>query len=242
MMTWNDTLFLLPEIIISIGACVLLIAPVIGSRGAGRRAAKWSMLVVLAITFASVIACSWLVERVNQSPAFAQMFALDAFSIFFKLLFIAAIAMVTLLSDDFLRESRYSPWEYYSLLAFALCGMLFMVSGVHLISIYIGLELMSLSSYILAGYFKNEQKSTEAAMKYFVLGAVSSGILLYGISLIYGVCGSLNLIDIDRAMSTLITNDALMVGIMMLGAGLFILLGSLVIRFVIIRIPHAVLP
>jgi NADH-quinone oxidoreductase subunit N len=135
-------------------------------------------------------------------------------------LFIVIIAMVTLLSDDFLRESRYSAWEYYSLLAFALCGMMFMVSGVHLISIYIGLELMSLSSYILAGYFKNEQKSTEAAMKYFVLGAVSSGILLYGISLIYGVCGSLNLLDIDRAMSTLITNDALMVGIMMLGAGL----------------------
>ncbi|HEV8661293.1 MAG TPA: NADH-quinone oxidoreductase subunit N [Thermoanaerobaculia bacterium] len=219
-MTWNDAVFLLPEIIISIGACVLLTAPVIGRRGPGRRAAKWTMLVVLGFTAASVIACSWAVERVGQSPGFAQMFALDAFSIFFKVLFIVIIAMVTLLSDDFLRESRYSAWEYYSLLAFALCGMMFMVSGVHLISIYIGLELMSLSSYILAGYFKNEQKSTEAAMKYFVLGAVSSGILLYGISLIYGVCGSLNLLDIDRAMSTLITNDALMVGIMMLGAGL----------------------
>src|SRR5205085_7458050 len=99
-------------------------------------------------------------------------------------------------------------------------GMMFMVSGVHLITIYTGLELMSLSSYILAGYYKNEIKSTEAAMKYFVLGAVSSAILLYGISLIYGVCGSLNLFDIARAMSTLITNDALMFGIMLLGAGL----------------------
>jgi NADH-quinone oxidoreductase subunit N len=79
---------------------------------------------------------------------------------------------------------------------------------------------MSLSSYILAGFFKNERKSTEAAMKYFVLGAVSSGILLYGISLIYGVCGSLNLFDIADAMSTIVTNDALMFGIMLLGAGL----------------------
>src|SRR5437763_6047467 len=148
------------------------------------------------------------------------MFALDAFSIFFKLLFIAAIGMIVLLSDDFLRESRYSAWEYYSLLGFALCGMMFMVSGVHLITIYTGLELMSLSSYILAGYFKSEEKSSEAAMKYFVLGAVSSAILLYGISLIYGVCGSLNLFDIAKAMSTLITNDALMFGIMLLGAGL----------------------
>ena len=67
--------------------------------------------------------------------------------------------------------------------------MMFMASGVHLITIYIGLELLSLSSYILAGYFKSELKSTEAAMKYFILGAVSSAILLYGISLIYGVCG-----------------------------------------------------
>jgi NADH-quinone oxidoreductase subunit N len=79
---------------------------------------------------------------------------------------------------------------------------------------------MSLSSYILAGYFKNEQKSTEAAMKYFVLGAVSSAILLYGISLIYGVTGTLNLLRISDVMATLVTNDALMFGIMMLGAGL----------------------
>ncbi|HEX9162226.1 MAG TPA: NADH-quinone oxidoreductase subunit N [Thermoanaerobaculia bacterium] len=218
-MTWSDTLFLLPEIVLTIGASALLVAPVIGRRGEGRSAKLW-MLTVLGITLVSVIVCSQAVVNVSQSAGFAAMFALDAFSIFFKLLFIVVIALVTLLSDDYLRESRYSPWEYYSLLAFALCGMLFMASGVHLISIYIGLELMSMSSYILAGYFKNEQKSTEAAMKYFVLGAVSSAILLYGISLIYGVCGSLNLLDIDKAMSTLITNDALMVGIMMLGAGL----------------------
>jgi NADH-quinone oxidoreductase subunit N len=218
-MTWGDTLYLLPEIVISIGACLLLIAPVSGLRSGGS-SAKWSMLVLLGITAATVVAASNLVADVDQSRAFATMFALDAFSIFFKLLFIATIAMVVLLSDDFLQRSRYSGWEYYSLLAFALCGMLFMASGIHLASIYVGLELMSLSSYILAGYFKNEQKSTEAAMKYFVLGAVSSAILLYGISLIYGVTGTLNLVEIARTMSTLVTNDALMFGIMLLGAGL----------------------
>ena len=162
-MTWNDALFLLPEIIISIGASLLLLAPVIGKRE-HQELAKISMLAVLGLTAASVWACSFLVENREQSRVFANMFALDSFAIFFKFLFIGAIAMVTLLSDDFLRESRYSVWEYYSLLAFALCGMMFMVSGTSLISIYIGLELMSLSSYILAGYFKNELKSTEAAM------------------------------------------------------------------------------
>lgn len=218
-MTWSDVVFLLPEIIIAIGASALLLAPVIGGGRAQRSAKVWT-LVILAITAASLIASSAAVTNINQTPEFARMFALDAFSIFFKLLFIVTIAMIVLMSEDFLRESRYSSWEYYSLLGFALCGMMFMASGVHLATIYVGLELMSISSYILAGYFKNEQKSTEAAMKYFILGAVSSAILLYGISLIYGVCGSLNLMDIDAAMSTLLSNDALMMGIMLLAAGL----------------------
>ncbi|HWW62366.1 MAG TPA: NADH-quinone oxidoreductase subunit N [Thermoanaerobaculia bacterium] len=216
-MTWNDTVYIIPEIVIAIGASLLLIAPVIGARKANS-AAKWWMLIVLALTAVAVIVCAGI--DVPQTAGFRKMFALDSFAFFFKLLFIAAIALVTLLSEDFLRDSRYSPWEYYSLLAFALCGMMFMASGVHLASIYIGLELMSLSSYILAGYFKNELKSTEAAMKYFILGAVSSAILLYGITLIYGVAGTLNLLDLSRSLSTLVNNDALMVGIIMLGAGL----------------------
>ncbi len=176
--------------------------PVLGGRGK-EPWARWVTLATLAATFATVIISSRTVSQLTQSYAFGRMFALDSFSIFFKLLFIGAVALVVLLSDDFLSEGRYSQWEYYSLLAFALCGMLFMVSGVHLISIYIGLELLSLPSY-----------------KYFILGTVSSAILLYGISLIYGVCGSLNLLDIAAAMSTIVSNDALMFGIMLLGAGL----------------------
>src|SRR5438105_10282036 len=210
---------MIPEIILAIGASLLLIAPVIGWRGKETKA-KWAMVALLAITAGAVIICSWEVEGLDQTAGYPAMFALDGFAIFFKLLFMAAVGMIALLSDDFLGESRYSAWEYYSLLAFALCGMMFMASGVHLITIYIGLELLSLSSYVLAGFFKSELKSTEAAMKYFILGAVSSAILLYGISLIYGVCGSLNLQDIAAAMSTITNNDALMFGIMLLGAGL----------------------
>jgi NADH-quinone oxidoreductase subunit N len=178
------------------------------------------MLALLAVSALAVVFSSNAVADIEQTRGFAAMFALDAFSVFFKLLFIVAIALVVLLSDAYLEGTRYSAWEYYSLLAFALCGMMFMASGMHLATIYVGLELMSLSSYVLAGYFKNEQKSTEAAMKYFVLGAVSSAILLYGISLIYGVTGSLNLMAVSRSMSTLVTNDALMFGIMLVGAGL----------------------
>lgn len=218
MMNWGDVVYLLPEVIVAIGASLLLLAPVSGFRSAAT--AKWATLIVLALTAASVLVSSYAVADIEQTAGFASMFALDAFAVFFKLLLIVTIALVVLMSDEYFRGTRYSPWEYYSLLCFALCGMMFMASGIHLASIYVGLELMSLASYILAGYFKSEQKSTEAAMKYFILGAVSSAILLYGISLIYGVTGSLNLGSIARAMSTLVANDALMVGIMLLAAGL----------------------
>src|SRR3954470_23813962 len=154
-MNWNDIIYLLPEIILTVGASALLLVPVLGGRGE-KLSAKWMMIALLAVTAGSLIACSHAVETIDQSRQLQAMFALDAFSIFFKLLFIAAIGMLVMMSEDFLAESRYSPWEYYSLLAFALCGMMFMASGVHLITIYIGLELLSLSSYILAGFYKSE--------------------------------------------------------------------------------------
>jgi len=218
-MIWSDAIFMMPEIVLTIAASLLLLAPVAGFRES-EWSAKWATLFVIAVTAGSVLACSWAVSDMTPSAMLNGMFALDSFAVFFKLLFCAIMALIVLLSDDFLAESRYSPWEYYSLIAFALLGMMFMVSGLNLIAIWIGLELMSLSSYILAGFYKNELKSTEAAMKYFVLGAVSSAILLYGLSLIYGVCGSLNLFKVAAAMSTIVSNDALMFGIMLLGAGL----------------------
>jgi NADH-quinone oxidoreductase subunit N len=218
-MTWADALLLLPELLVATGASILLIIPVIGGRTRGHLA-KWVMLALMAVTAVAVVGSTYAAAGFTPTPTFRAMFAVDAFSVFFKLLFVVVIALVTLLSEDFLSEERYSTWEYYSLLAFALCGMMFMASGVHLITIYIGLELLSLSSYILAGYYKNHEESTEAAMKYFILGAVSSAILLYGISLIYGVCGSMQLTTIATGLSTMLSNDALMFGIMLLAAGL----------------------
>lgn len=218
-MRWSDTLYILPEIVLTIGASLLLLAPVVGRRR-GNESAKWWMLVLLLLTAVATVYSSYAVAGLTGTESFVQTFALDGFAVFFKLLFIVIIAAVTLLSADFLAEEKYSPWEYYSLIAFALIGMTFMASGVHLLSIYVGLELLSLSSYILAGYYKRETKSTEAAMKYLILGAASSGILLYGISLIYGVVGSLRLESINNALAGVAGNDALVIGVVMLGAGL----------------------
>ncbi|HVR43668.1 MAG TPA: NADH-quinone oxidoreductase subunit N [Thermoanaerobaculia bacterium] len=218
-MTWSDLIWLAPEIVVALGASWLVLAPFV-MRGSGVGAAKWQMLAILAVAGGVLVWASNTVTGMEQSSMFRAMFVLDGFAVFFKLLFVGAIALIVLLSEDFLREARYSPWEYFSLMAFALCGMMFMVSGVHLISIWIGLELLSLSSYVLAGYFKDEAVSTEAAMKYFILGTISSAILLYGMSLIYGVTGSLALMDISRTLSGLLSNDVLVFGIILLAAGL----------------------
>ena len=97
--------------------------------------------------------------------------------------------------------SPYPGGEYYGLILFSTVGMLFMASGTHLASIVVALELMALSQYVLAGYFKRETKSLEAAAKYFVLGAFSSGVLIYGVSLVYGAAGTLSLAGIATAFT-----------------------------------------
>src|SRR5258706_12239375 len=163
-MNWNDMIYILREVILTIGASVMLLVPVTGGRGA-KLSAKWMMIILLAVPAGSLIICSHAVENIDQSRQLQAMFALDPFSIFFKLLFIAAMAMLVMMSDDFLKESRYSPWEYYSLLGFALCGMMFMASGVHLITIYIGLQLLSLWRSTLPGSSNSELKSPERAVK-----------------------------------------------------------------------------
>src|SRR5204863_3547807 len=105
---------------------------------------------------------------------FAGLFQQDAFAVFFKYLFLISTALVIQLSFRYLDEERENHGEYYALLCFATLGMMFMASGQDLITIYVGLELMALSIYVLVGFLKKNQRSNEAAMKYFILGAFSS--------------------------------------------------------------------
>ena len=156
-------------------------------------------------------------------PILAGMFVLDSYALFWKILFLIATALTVLLSVRFIEEGGYRAGEYYSLLLLATTGMLLMVSGFNLLSIWISLELMALSSYILVGYFKYERRSNEASLKYFILGALSSGILLYGISLLYGATNTLALPELSRSLSTAVLNGDLLsaVGWVLLAVGLF---------------------
>jgi NADH-quinone oxidoreductase subunit N len=125
---------------------------------------------------------------------------LDSYAVVFKSMFLIGAALSILLSIKYLDIEGEQRGEYYSLILFSVIGMMFMASGVDLLSLFISLELMAVSVYILVGYFRRYQRSNEASMKYFLLGAFSSGVLLYGISMIYGLTGTTNLARIAAAI------------------------------------------
>src|SRR3989441_2855246 len=132
-------------------------------------------------------------------PGFHESVVVDSFFLFFATLFLAATALVILLSVKYLDIEEEQEGEYYALLLFACVGMMFMASGVDLIVMFLGLETMALSFYVLTGFLRREKRSNEASLKYVLLGAFSSGILAYGFSLLYGLTGTTNVGNIQAA-------------------------------------------
>jgi NADH-quinone oxidoreductase subunit N len=151
------------------------------------------------------------------------MVHIDGFALIFRGLFLLAAALAIAISIRYLDIEREQHGEYYALVLYATVGMMLLASGYDLISLYIGLELMALTFYVLVAFTKRQKRSNEAGMKYFLLGAFSSGILLYGMSLFYGIAGSTNLGDIGRSLATSPTElrPMLLLGMIALAAGLF---------------------
>ncbi len=138
------------------------------------------------------------------ATTFYNMYAIDGFSSFFKFIILGSSILVTLFSfqsNELLKNKRHLG-EYYSLLVAMTLGMFLMTGSSNLVMMYISLELTSLSSYILSGFIKQDDRSSEAALKYVIYGAFSSGMMLYGISLIYGLTGSLDVYGINTALQT----------------------------------------
>ncbi len=126
---------------------------------------------------------------------------LDPFSIYFFYLFLVGAAVAVLISIKYLEIERENHGEFYALLLFSVIGMMCMAVGFDLVLIFIGLELMAIATYILVGFLRSDRRSNEAALKYLLLGAFSSAIFAYGLSLFYGVSGSTNLADIAHALT-----------------------------------------
>jgi NADH-quinone oxidoreductase subunit N len=133
--------------------------------------------------------------------AFQQMVVADDFALFFNAIFCVTTALVLLLSVDYLRRQGAEAGEYYVLVLFAALGMMLMASAQDLLVVFLGLELMSLSLYVLAGFFRTRVSGNEAAMKYFLLGAFASGFFVYGIALLYGATGTTNLVRLGTLLA-----------------------------------------
>ena len=187
----SDFYYLLPELVLTGGALAVLVADVLLPRGS--RMLSWITLLAIAAT-----AVALHPFRATHMEVAGGLIAVDGFAWFFKLVFLLAAALTVLMSARYLEVEGASPGEYYFLILCATLGMMFMAGGIDLITIFIGLETMAISFYILAGFIKPNQRSNEAAVKYFLLGAFSLGILLYGMSLMYGVAGQTSL----RKMAT----------------------------------------
>jgi NADH-quinone oxidoreductase subunit N len=150
------------------------------------------------VVVCSVVTMSGFGERVM---AFSDLVVVDSYAVFWKMLLYLVSGLTILLSMGYLKEEKIQLAEYYALVLLALTGMMVMVSGADLLTIYLGIELMSITLYIMAGFKRFEARSIESSAKYFVLGAFSSGILLYGISILFGVTGSTRLVEIAAVVN-----------------------------------------
>ncbi|HEX8707383.1 MAG TPA: NADH-quinone oxidoreductase subunit N [Pyrinomonadaceae bacterium] len=239
----SDLQLIAPEIILTVCACVVLVMEVVlpyrKSKLTGYFAlAGIGLAIISVLTLFHSISGTYLPWRTEGTLpdvyGFYQMVRIDGFAIIFKLIFLLAAGLSIAISMRFLDIEGEQHGEYYALVLFATVGMMFLGSGYDLIALFISLELMALTFYILVAFTKRQKRSNEAAMKYFLLGAFSSGILLYGMSLLYGVAGSTNLGDIASAVSaalhspdatavaaTLPLRPLLLLGMIAMAAGLF---------------------
>src|SRR5262249_2010181 len=208
----SDFYYILPELVLTTGALVVLVADVLLPKRS-HAALAWVTLAAIGATFVSLI--PFIHEPVREVAG--RLIAIARFPPFFKILLLSAAAITVLISVRYLTVEGASPGEYYFLILCATLGMMFMAGGIELITIFIGLETMAVSFYILAGFIKPNQRSNEAAVKYFLLGAFSLGILLYGMSLMYGLSGTTNL----RQMAGLLTrgDERVTLAVILVAAG-----------------------
>lgn len=186
-----NVIAVLPEILLTALAMVILLLDLIFRKGNKDVLAYVSIMGLLIILPVSLL-------TVEPSPVFGGMVISDSFSSFFDIIFILTAIFTILISMDYLKKVNKQRGEYYYIILFATLGMMVMVSSNDLINLYVGLELMALSFYILVAFRIDNNRSVEGALKYFVLSALSSGILLYGISFVYGSAGTTNLLEISR--------------------------------------------
>lgn len=185
-----------PALILAITGVAVLLAQAFAAKG---RRAPWATLSLAGIALA-LLSVRWIAGT-GFGASMGGTLVADAFSLFFHVVILVVAALAVAASGSYLRECRMERGEYYALILFSTVGMLGLVSATDLISVFIALEIMSVALYGLAGMRRDEEQSQEAALKYFVTGAFTSAIFLFGIALLYGVSGSTRMADIATAVS-----------------------------------------
>jgi NADH-quinone oxidoreductase subunit N len=164
---------------------------------------KWINAVGAFVGVLFAAGCVWQIQTMSPRGAigFYNSLLVDHFALYFWYLFLAGAGITIIASVRYLEIEDEHHGEYYALLLLSVVGMMCMAAGIDIVLIFIGLELMAISTYILVGFLRRDRRSNEAALKYLLLGAFSSGIFAYGLSLFYGIAGNTNLRDIARAVS-----------------------------------------
>src|SRR4051794_23308035 len=183
----------LPELVLAVGAMVLLMV------GAYRGQGTTRLITTLAVCLLALTGVLELLLPAGKLTTFGGSFIIDDFARFLKILTLIGSAVTLILSSEFLSDPSRRLFEYSILVVLSTLGMMVLISAGDLIMLYLGLELMSLALYVVAASNRDNAKSSEAGLKYFVLGALSSGMLLYGASLIYGFTGTVSFAGIAAA-------------------------------------------
>lgn len=211
-----DLWLLLPEITITVVGLVVLTADFIAA-GRDRDGLAWFSVAGLVVT----AALAWQqLTAPGRAVGFSGLHVVDPYAAFFKLVFVVSALIVILVSMRFLKDQDVPQGEYYALILFATLGAMLMASANDLLSLFVALETLSVSTYALCGFLKRDQRCNEGAIKYLLMGAFSTGIILYGMVLLYGFAGGTGLEAIARAVGMgSLQNPALIMGMVLLAAG-----------------------
>lgn len=223
----NSLNYFLPELLLTGLVLIMIIADLLLKK----ERSPWMSIIAL---IGSGIVLFAIINQydLGSRSIFNNMLAVDPFSIFFKLLFVASTILVIFLSIASVELSGRNVGEYFTLLMILTLGLFLMASATHMVTIFISIELVSIVSFALVTYLKTRRRSSEAGLKYAIYGAFSSGLMLYGISILYGLTGTLNIYEIGEVLAGRDTNSlALLISVLLIMAGLGYKIASVPFHF-----------